>query len=103
MGPGMSQGVTRLAPYMALAAIVISTNDHYNINPPGTDRFKVKNMFHHSKTHWCIVEQVKNPTRIKIYSWWNTVIRSHFMHLSMESTILPPGTQTFNIKRVFSF
>ena len=25
------------------------------------------------------------------------------MHLSTESTILPPGTQTFNIKGVFSF
>ena len=48
-----------------------------------------------------LLPQVKNPTRIKIYSWWNTVIRSgnlHFMYLFTESTILPPGTKTFNIK-----
>ena len=25
------------------------------------------------------------------------------MHLSTESTILPPGTNTFNIKGIFSF
>ena len=27
----------------------------------------------------------------------------HFMYLSTESTILPPGTITFNIKVVFFF
>ena len=27
----------------------------------------------------------------------------HFMYLSTESTILPPGTNTFNIQGVFSF
>ena len=27
----------------------------------------------------------------------------HFMYLSTESTILPTGTNTFNIKGVFSF
>ena len=45
--------------------------------------------------------QVNKPSRVKIYSWWNTVIRSeklHFMYLSTKSTILPPGTKTFNIK-----
>ena len=25
-----------------------------------------------------LLPQVKNPTRIKIYSWWNTVLRSAF-------------------------
>ena len=37
-------------------------------------------------------------------SWWNNVIRSeklHFMYLSTESTILSPGTKTFNIKGCF--
>ena len=35
----------------AMAAIlnsnhcIMSANDHYDINPPGTDRFKVKNVF----------------------------------------------------------
>ena len=42
--------------------------------------------------------QVKNPSQFKIYSWWNTVIRSEKMYLSRESTILPPGTKTFNLK-----
>ena len=90
----------------------MSTNDHYNINSPGTDRFKglrQKICFHHSKAHWCIVDQnllaqVKNPSRVKIYSWWNTVIKSGkmlFLYLSTESTILPPGTKTFNIKFFF--
>ena len=47
-----------------------------------------------------LLPQVKNPTRIKIY----IVIRSgKKMYLSTESTILPPGTKTFNIKGVFSF
>ena len=52
-GRGTSEGVTRVTPYMALAAIYNSSlnHDHYNINPPGTDRFKVKIHFHHSKTH----------------------------------------------------
>ena len=53
-----------------------------------------------------MLSQVKNPTRIKIYSSWDTVITSekqHFMYLSTESTILPPGIKTFNIKGVFSF
>ena len=43
---------------------------------------------------------MKNPSRVKIYSWWNTVIRSeklHFMYLSTESTILPPGTNKGDI------
>ena len=77
----------------------MSTNDHYNINPPRSDMFKVIIYFHHSKTHWCIMD-VKNPSQVKIYSWWNTVIRSErmqLMYLSTESTILPPGTTTFNI------
>ena len=34
---GTSEGVTAVAPYIA----IVSTNEHYNINPPGTDRFKV--------------------------------------------------------------
>ena len=83
----------------------MNTDDHYDTNPPGTDRFKTKKCFHHSKTHWCMVDQnlpqLKTPARIKIYNWWNTVIRSeklHFMYLSTESTILLPGTKTFNIK-----
>ena len=41
------------------------------------------------------------PTWPLTCCWWNTVIRSeklHFMYLSTESTILPPGTKTFNIK-----
>ena len=29
----------------------MGTNDHHNINPLGTDRFKVKKCFHHSKHH----------------------------------------------------
>ena len=48
--------------------------------------------------------QVKIPSKVKNYSWWNTVIRSekmHFMYLSTESTILPPGTKTSNIKVAF--
>ena len=74
--------------YMAFAAIFNSNHEHqwpyYNINPPGTYRFKGKKYaFNHSKTHMCIVDQNLLPqviysTRIKIYSWWNTVIRSAF-------------------------
>ena len=41
-GRGTSEGVTRVTPYMALAAIYNSNHDHYSLNPPGTDRFKVK-------------------------------------------------------------
>ena len=88
----------------------MSTNDHNNINPPGIERIYAKNVFATIKQHSCKLdqnpsntEQVENPSRIKNYSWWNTVIRSgkmHFMYLSTESTIVPPGTncKTFNIK-----
>ena len=40
-----------------------------------------------------MLPQVETPSRIKMYSWWNTVIRSgkmRFMYLSMD-TILHPG------------
>ena len=50
-GAGERARVLRVTPYMALTAIYNSNHDHYNINPPGTDRFKVKIHFHHSKTH----------------------------------------------------
>ena len=57
------------------------TNDHYNINPPGTDSLRYKICFPHSKTHRVYsgpesVAASENPTRIEIYSWWNTLIRS---------------------------
>ena len=94
---------TRVTPYMALAGHLKSlnhgTNDRYNINPPGTDGFKVKNI---SKTHWCIVNQnllpqVKNPSQVKIYSSWNPLIRLAFYGLYGKH-YFASRTKTFNVK-----
>ena len=78
----------------------MSSNDYYNTNPPG---FKIKIYVFTTVKHTGPESVAASATRIKIYSWWSTVIRSHFMYLSTESTVLPPGTKTFNIKRGFSF
>ena len=46
---------------------IMSINDHYDINPPGTDRFKDVSITvkHMDKK---LLLQVKNPSRVKIYS-----------------------------------
>ena len=50
MGPGNERGCYKssaiygIPPFVIIIIEIMSTNDHYNINPPGTDRFKVKNM-----------------------------------------------------------
>ena len=64
-GPGNERGCYKSSVIYGISAIfnnnhcIMSTNDHYNINPPGTDRFK-KICFHHSKTHWCIMDHAES-------------------------------------------
>ena len=79
------------------------TNDRYNINPPGTDSLRYKICFPHSKTHRVYsgpesVAASENPTRIEIYSWWNTLIRSAFYVFVYGKHYFASRNQNFQYK-----
>ena len=53
-----------------------------------------------------LLPQVKDPSRVKIYSWWSTVIRSEknaFYVLVYGKHYFSARNQNFNIKGVISF